>query len=245
MRLWDEIAAIFDAYEEEEERKKREEEEELRRQEEEERRRQEEEELRRQEEEERRGEEEEEKERLLEEERARQEALEELEREEEEESLEFDGENLTWYADNQPVWQKKAMSGRNGYQCRKFQNIKNNGPIPEGDWMVKQDNLQNYDDLSLSDKSLNLIGGITGKFFNYPMGKWPGGKVAWGNNRVWLTPDENTNTYGRNNFSIHGGSTYGSSGCIDLTDDMDEFASRMRKYGRNIPLKVKYRKKCW
>ncbi len=148
--------------------------------------------------------------------------------------LEFDGENLTWFENNQPIWEKKAMSGRDGYQCQEFQNVKDKGPIPKGNWMVKQKDLQNYDDLSGFQKLLATVG----------RGKWPGGKVAWGNNRVWLTPDKQTNTYGRHNFSIHGGNFYGSSGCIDLTDDMDEFTQRLRRYHKDIPLIIKYRKKC-
>ena len=159
--------------------------------------------------------------------------------------LEFDGEELTWFENNQPVWKKMAMSGDRGFQCQEFQNMKDKGPIPEGNWMVKQKDLQNYDDLSSSEKALSTVGGITGKIFKYPLGKWPGGKVAWGKNRVWLTPDQQTNTYGRNNFSIHGGNFYGSSGCIDLTGNMDEFAQRLRRYHKDIPLRVKYRKKCW
>ena len=165
--------------------------------------------------------------------------------EEDSNRLEFDGENLMWFENNQPVWQKKAMSGRKGYQCQEFQNVENKGPIPEGNWIVKQKDLQNYDDLSSGEKALSAIGGVTGKIFGYPMGKWPGGTVAWGKNRVWLSPDKQTNTYGRNNFSIHGGNFYGSGGCIDLSDAMDEFARRLQQYHKDIPLRVRYRKKCW
>ncbi len=32
-----------------------------------------------------------------------------------------------------------------------------------------------------------------------------------------------TNTYGRDNFSIHGGTEPGSAGCIDMTGQIDKF----------------------
>lgn len=51
---------------------------------------------------------------------------------------------------------------------------------------------------------------------------------AWGRYRFWLKPDVGTQTFGRDNFSIHGESTPGSAGCIDLTSEMDDFADLMR-----------------
>lgn len=49
-------------------------------------------------------------------------------------------------------------------------------------------------------------------------------KIAWGNYRMPLIPKKSTDTFGRSGFYIHGGSIAGSHGCIDLGDDMDDFA---------------------
>ena len=44
---------------------------------------------------------------------------------------------------------------------------------------------------------------------------WRGGKASWGLWRVWLEPN-NADVGKRTGFSIHGGDTWGTSGCIDL-----------------------------
>ena len=77
------------------------------------------------------------------------------------------------------------------------------------------------------------------------MGKWRGGKDSWGNNRIWLEPAQGTDNKDRTGLSIHGGKEYGSGGCIDLTDKMDEFTDKFKKYGHDMILNVKYDKDCW
>ncbi len=79
------------------------------------------------------------------------------------------------------------MSGQPDYQCKEFTNVPNKGPIPEGQWIVRQSNFQNFDDLSLKDKAKSYIGSIT-KLFGVPAGSRPGAQAAWGNYRVWLEP---------------------------------------------------------
>lgn len=49
-------------------------------------------------------------------------------------------------------------------------------------------------------------------------------KIAWGNYRAPLTPYPGQDMFNRDSFYIHGGSIPGSHGCIDLTDQMDDFA---------------------
>lgn len=47
----------------------------------------------------------------------------------------------------------------------------------------------------------------------------------------------------RNNFSIHGGTSVGSAGCIDLTSNDKQFFEQIERYKRNdikITLKVQY-----
>lgn len=72
-------------------------------------------------------------------------------------------------------------------------------------------------------------------------GEWPGGTAAWGRHRFWLTPKAGTETFGRDGFSIHGGTAPGSAGCIDLTDEMDEFADLMQAIGQDdVAVEVDY-----
>ncbi len=49
-----------------------------------------------------------------------------------------------------------------------------------------------------------------------------------------------TDTLGRSGFSIHGGSTPGSAGCVDLTQQMPDFTKHFREYGADMDLIVKY-----
>lgn len=91
--------------------------------------------------------------------------------------------------------------------------------------------MQRYEDTSAWDRIKGLGGG----------GKWPGGTTARGHYRVWLEPDANTQTFGRDNFSIHGGLFPGSAGCIDLTGEMDDFADLMKALGQDeIDVRVDY-----
>ena len=147
----------------------------------------------------------------------------------------FDGFKLTWYRNDQPLKSWKAMSGNKKYQDKKYTDFKNLGPLPEGVWNVNQDRYQNYDEQEFWKKPFNYT-----KYIGFNKGQWSGGKPAWGNHRVWIEPDKETNSQGRTDLSIHGGWTLGSAGCIDLADGMDEFAEMYRKYGKNMKLKVKY-----
>ena len=48
--------------------------------------------------------------------------------------------------------------------------------------------------------------------------------------------------YNRNKFSIHGGANFGSSGCIDLAEHELKFFEKLKKYGRDMIINVKYPK---
>ena len=61
-----------------------------------------------------------------------------------------------------------------------------------------------------------------------------------GASRVWLEPSKETNTYGRDGFSIHGGLLPGSAGCIDLTWQIDIFTHWLKSTGTDILVYVKY-----
>ena len=49
-----------------------------------------------------------------------------------------------------------------------------------------------------------------------------------------------TNTYGRDNFSIHGDTEPGSAGCIDLTNYIDNFINWFENNNKDVILHVRY-----
>ncbi len=136
------------------------------------------------------------------------------------------------------------MSGNPDFQCKEYMNIPNRGPIPEGDWIVKQNNLQYYKDIPSWQKKGHALAQRCG-FSGIPLGSWPGGTPSWGEERIWLEPDPKTNTLKRKNLTIHGGREFGSRGCIDLTNMMSEFVKKFKEYGKDIRLNVQYDKNCW
>ena len=44
---------------------------------------------------------------------------------------------------------------------------------------------------------------------------------------------------------MHGGTTPGSAGCLDLGDNMDDFTKYFLEYGKDLPLRVVYPDGCW
>ncbi len=160
--------------------------------------------------------------------------------------LTFNGKELNMYKNGQKIKSWEAMSGRNQYQCKEYQNIPSGGPIPEGEWLVKQKNHQNFfKDQSVIEQAISHASlGTT--LFNKKIGKWPGSLIAWGTNRIWLEPAPQTNTYNRTNFSLHGGFFKGSDGCIDIPWQMDDFIDEFKRYGKDMIVKVQYPKSsCW
>jgi len=129
-----------------------------------------------------------------------------------------------------------GQSGDDDYQSRIHQNVTNKGPIPEGTYYANQNQRQNITPFEA------VWEGIT-KVFNLPYGHWKGSLPAWGTSRVWLQPDANTNTYGRSGFSIHGGLTKGSAGCIDIPWQTGKLNNYLDGCQDSVPVYVKYPKK--
>ena len=147
----------------------------------------------------------------------------------------FDGETLKWVDDDgNVVEQYDAVSGRVGYQSPTLQNETDKGPIPEGLFLVSQEDYQESSDMPMSRRVASY-----NPFFKTTA--WPGGTPAWGNQRIWLKPIQGE-MYGRDAFSIHGGDYPGSAGCIDLTFRMPSFATRFRDYGSDMWLHVNFSK---
>ena len=161
-------------------------------------------------------------------------------------SLSFDGKELAILDDGNLVKSWKALSGRRKMQC-KTNTDKISGPIPEGQWLVKQSNLQEYKNLPISDKILsNVTDLLKAATDNGPhVGAWSGGRSSWGPARIWLEPAQGTNTLDRTGITIHGGDSYGSAGCIDLAPNMDNFVKYFKQTRQDLPLEVKYNQDCW
>ena len=69
-------------------------------------------------------------------------------------------------------------------------------------------------------------------------------KIGWGDFRATLTQTKG-DTHGRSSMYIHGGSVAGSHGCIDLTDEMPDFAKwyaawLVKNSGKTLTLLVDY-----
>lgn len=145
--------------------------------------------------------------------------------------LRFDGRKLVLEENGKGIMDWPAVSGRPGTQGAEYQSYRDHGPLPQGAYRVNVGEMQRYEDTSLYDR-------FKGAFKH---GTWKGGTPAWGRYRFWLKPGENTQTFGRDNFSIHGGWTPGSAGCIDLTSEMDDFADLMQALGQDeINVSVDY-----
>ena len=134
------------------------------------------------------------------------------------------------YNVDMPGLEWKGTSGREGYQNPESQNLKDKGPIPEGQYLVDPARTQSISDISSWDRFKGNFGG----------GTWPGLEKSWGEHRTWLTPSIMTNTFGRSGFTIHGGAVPGSAGCIDLTSRNNSFHSWLKSHNKPLILNVKY-----
>jgi len=174
----------------------------------------------------------------------------------------FDGNYLKYHYQNKdkdgnisPNMQSfPAVSGRpdgNGNFDYSKQNQMNpeNGPIPAGNYTMNMNeapNMTTYENLK------GTIGGFLGKMGLGKRGLFPGGRSSWGDGRIDINPDNvfvspSNNPFDlgvtRGGFTIHGGSTPGSAGCIDLCSGFGAFKSLVEQNKGNsneIRLKVNY-----
>jgi len=167
------------------------------------------------------------------------------------ELLKFEGNKLTYFWQTQDNEGKlklnsesyNAVSGKpiesesnlTFDYSKKSQNTKG-GALPEGLYYIQKSEIQQYENTTAMDK----IAGIFGR------GTFRGGTKSWGENRWWLKPitayAENRDM---NSFTIHGGETWGSHGCIDLTHNLSTFTSTFLHVAnnKNVVLWVDYSKK--
>jgi hypothetical protein len=142
-------------------------------------------------------------------------------------TLEFDGKELKAMENGKVVQSWSAVSGRPGFQSPEYQGEKNKGPIPEGDWVLRQGGHQKIPH-----------GGVSEWYERTK--NWRGGEDAWGKERVWMDPLPGTDIKDRSGFSVHGGKDPGSAGCIDLTGQVGQFAEYFRSLGKDVKIKVRY-----
>ena len=146
--------------------------------------------------------------------------------------MRFDGKNLGLYKNNEQIQR------RNDYQSAKFQNLVDRGPLPEGTYYANQDRRQ-----ELTFKNFLLgAGKKIGMLDHGDELTWSGNPLAWGFRRVWLEPDPNTFTYGRDKFTIHGGVSFGSNGCIDIAGQTKQLSDYLDQCQYSVPVYVKYPK---
>jgi hypothetical protein len=138
--------------------------------------------------------------------------------------LTFDGKALTMAGSSAGAW--PAVSGRPD-AAGKFdysaarQHQQDIGPIPEGQYWI--------DPKQMID--------LQSRWFYTLRYKEP-----WGTHRITIHPFDSTQTFGRGGFFIHGGGTAGSAGCIDLTQQVADFAHRLAATppGTKVKITVSY-----
>lgn len=182
-------------------------------------------------------------------------------------NLLFNGTSLKWMVDGRIVKSWDAMSGislrntppkdwgklvqRYFSSPEEFSKEKDAGPIPPGGYTVgpiESRDPKTQKEVGFLDTLWTAIRQLTGNTnvkeslfqadTNYS-------RIAWGNFRLPITPKTGTNTYGRGSFYVHGGELAGSHGCIDLTDEMDDFAKFYQTWSsstnkKKIDLTVNY-----
>lgn len=142
-------------------------------------------------------------------------------------TLHFNGQVLQAHGAKKMIY-FPAVSGRsNGgkfdYSLDR-QKIADQGPIPESEYWIQPAELQENAWYRLRNP-----------------------RAGWGNYWITIHPYPSTETYKRGGFFIHGGSTPGSAGCIDLSINMNRFvealADELKEKGIcYIPLTVRYSK---
>jgi peptidoglycan hydrolase-like protein with peptidoglycan-binding domain len=182
-------------------------------------------------------------------------------------SLKFNGDELQWVVNGTVIKTWNAVSGltwkntppsdwpkmlkRYTTSPESWSKDKDAGPTPPGQYLVgpieaRGGNTQEVGALRA------LWGLITGEYSSVGdkqkqfQANTDYSRISWGNYRAPIKPLKSTNTHGRHSFYVHGGSLAGSHGCIDLTDDMGDFAKFFGVWSsstgkKTIPLIVNYK----
>jgi hypothetical protein len=139
----------------------------------------------------------------------------------------FDGHYLKMHLQQRVTQAWHARSGSSGSKgvfdyTPARQAVKGGGPIPQGEYWIQP--------AELASKPGSL---------EFWRGDWS--EPGWGTHRITVHPRPTTTTHGRGGFFIHGGETWGSAGCIDLTYGMASFAKVIEPMSNcHIPVVVDY-----
>lgn len=112
-----------------------------------------------------------------------------------------------------------------------FKAYEDGARIPEGNWFLMTGSMQRYADQNMMMK----LKGWWGR------GDWPGGYAFWGDYRIWMQPDADTNDQGRRGFVLHGGTRQGSPWGINIGEEMLDFAMKTRGINAPLELNMRYR----
>jgi hypothetical protein len=180
-------------------------------------------------------------------------------------TLFFDGDYLYWLTNGKVVKKWSAVSGltwkntpplewgkvlkRYTTSRQEWSKAQDAGPLPEGGYVVGpletraggQEEIGALE--AFWDKITGKVGDNQSKSFH---DNTLLSRISWGNYRAFIKPTGGQDMYSRHSFYIHGGSLRGSKGCIDLTDEMADFAKFMGIWTsstkkKTIPLSVKYK----
>lgn len=120
------------------------------------------------------------------------------------------------------------------------------GPLPEGTYWINPQKIIKSPDAWSFENVGNIAAGIINTISKEKVGSMPGGRPAWGEGHVQINPTKVVvDGVKRGGFTIHGGSTPGSVGCIDLTENDGNFFDFLEKHRGDqdsIPIFVKYPK---
>lgn len=168
-------------------------------------------------------------------------------------SLFFDGKTLSWVVNGQAKKTWDAISGNTFMSAGtrydsethggKYVKLSDKGPLPEGKYSINGIQHQKREDNNFIKQAIAFYTSKSVGAKNFEKGS--GARFAWGDSRCAIKSTAGTDTFGRHSFYIHGGAIAGSSGCIDLTGDMDDFAKTYGAYLAHgnkplVPLTVKY-----
>ena len=140
----------------------------------------------------------------------------------------FNGKNLIWegtqFSANSGAGEKNSLQ-TSGKETIENSKLKNQGPTPPGKYSLGE--TQGPSDKTWAGTARAIAGFIKTLGETGPGAQFRSkfSSFAWGSFRAPLNPHSDTETFGRDNMYLHGGSNVGSIGCIDvLNNDVIIFA---------------------
>ncbi|OQA87105.1 MAG: hypothetical protein BWY31_00981 [Lentisphaerae bacterium ADurb.Bin242] len=145
----------------------------------------------------------------------------------------YDGSKICRLSDDGSKCKKcwEAASGKpdekgNFDYSEERQKLKNIGPIPEGKYLLPSNITTNPDIRGTWD--LDDWNNYAKNRAFYQTRVDARGRGPWGRCFGRLEPQPETDTFGRSNFNVHGGTSKGSAGCIDIGNNDKEFFDQLR-----------------